>query len=253
MKKSLSIAAITFLQGLRNQTFRVVGLMFVALLGLAYILRVLSIGHKDLMLRSFGLSAMEISGLLLIIFGCVSGFYRERETRLRSIYLTYVSVFDHTLGKLVGNILLIAVFLFLLSLAGSGVLWHESAWHPSVIYGVYSIFLKLSIICGFCSLFASLFTSSVFASLTTVLVYVSAEFSHYPLMLLQKSGAGMSYSISRIVYHLLPNFDKIDLKYAATHADQVNASQLFQLSAYTLFYLALIFIFSWKASSRNER
>lgn len=252
MRKMLAMASITFLQGFRTQTFRIAGMLFMAILTMTYALRVLSIGHKDMMLRSFGLSIMEISGLLLIIFGCVSSFYRERESRLQAIHLTYVSSFDHVLGRLLGNCLLVGAYTALATFACGLVLFYENAWSWIFIVGAYSIFLKLCIVCVFCSLFSNLFSSSVFASLMTVFIYFAAEYASYPLAMMRRMSSVVPTSISRVVYHILPNFDKIDLKYSAIHDENVAVMLLLELTIYTLFYIMLVFIPSWRVFTRHE-
>ncbi|MBU1109445.1 MAG: hypothetical protein KKB51_22380 [Candidatus Riflebacteria bacterium] len=252
MRKIFSMAAITFLQGFRTQTFRIVGMLFVAIMAMTYALRILSIGHKEMMLRSFGLSVMEISSLLLIIFGCVSSFYRERESRLQAIHLTYVSSFDHVLGRFIGNCLLIGTYLSLATLACAGVLWHEGAWSWVFVLGAYSIFLKLCIICIFCSLFCHLFTSSTFASLMTVFVYFSSEYAAYPLAMMRRGPSVVPDNVSRALYHILPNFDKIDLKYSAIYGENVAIMLLLEISIYAALYIAVVFIPTWKAFARHE-
>lgn len=252
MRKTLAMAAITFMQGLRTQTFRIVALVFAALLTVSYFLKVLSVGHKDIMLRSFSLTAMEISGLLLIIFGCVTGYYRERETRLQAIHLTFVSYFDHVLGRLLGNCLLIAAYILLSSIACSGILVYEEAWNVSFLYGAWSIMLKLFIACAFSSLFSNLFSSAVFASLMTVFVDFAAEYAYFPLTMMKHVPTFVPNAVSRVFYHLLPNFDKIDLKYQSAHGTLPEAGYLFHTGVYTLIYITVIFLISWKVFSRHE-
>lgn len=252
MRKTFAMAAITFMQGFRTQTFRIVALVFAALLTVSYFLKVLSVGHKDIMLRSFSLTAMEISGLLLIIFGCINGYYRERETRLQAIHLTFMSYFNHVLGRLLGNCLLIASYIALSAVACSGILLMEEAWHLSFLFGAYSIMLKLFIACAFSSLFSNLFSSPVFASLMTVFVDFAAEYAYFPLTMMKHIPTMVPNAVSRFFYHLLPNYDKIDLKYQAAHGTLPHASYLFETSIYTFLYLAVIFLISWKVFERHE-
>lgn len=252
MRKTLAMAAITFMQGFRTQTFRIVALVFAALLTVSYFIKVLSIGHKEIMLRSFSLTAMEISGLLLIVFGCISGYYRERETRLQAIHLTFMSYFDHALGRLLGNILLIAVYICLSSFACSLILYYEEAWNLSFLFGAWSILLKLSIACAFCSLFSSLFSSAVFASLMTVFVEFTAEYAYFPLVMMKHIPTLVPNTVSRLFYHLLPNYDKIDLKYQAAHGTLPEAGYLLETSVYSLIYITVIFLISWRIFARHE-
>lgn len=252
MRRIASMTAITFMQGVRTQTFRIVALVFAALLAVSYFVRVLSIGHKAVMLRSFSLSAMEISGLLLIIFGCISSYYRERETRLQAIHLTFMSCFEHALGRLLGNCLLIVVYIALSTLACSAILYFEEALSWAFLLGSYSIMLKLLIICAFCSLFCNILSSSVFASLMTVFVDFAAEYAYYPLTMMKHVETAVPNTLSRLIYHLLPNFDKIDLKYQSAYGSLPEAGYVFTASIYTLFYIIVIFLISWKVSTRHE-
>ncbi|MFZ5952998.1 MAG: hypothetical protein ACOYXC_20005 [Candidatus Rifleibacteriota bacterium] len=252
MRRFLAMAAITFMQGFRTQTFRIVALLFAALLAVSYFLKVLSVGHKDIMLRSFSLGAMEISGLLLIIFGCISGYYRERETRLQSIHLTFMSYFDHALGRLLGNCLLISAYIALSTLACSGILYMEEAWHVSFLFGAWSIMLKLCIICAFCALFSYMFTSPIFASLMTVFVNFAAEYAYFPLTMMKHIPTLVPNTVSRVFYHLLPNFDKIDLKYQAAHGTLPEAGYLLETTAYSGVYILVIFLLAWRVFSRHE-
>jgi hypothetical protein len=246
------MAAITFMQGVRTQTFRIVALVFAALLTFSYFVRVLSIGHKAVMLRSFSLTAMEVSGLLLIIFGCISSYYRERETRLQAIHLTFISCFDHVLGRLLGNCLLIAAYLALSTLACSAILYFEEAFSWAFLLGSYSIMLKLFIICAFCSLFCNLFSSAVFAALMTVFIDFAAEYAYYPLTMMKHIETAVPQTFSRFLYHLLPNFDKLDLKYQSAHGSLPEWGYIFTSSTYALLYIVVIFLISWKVFTRHE-
>ena len=120
------------------------------------------------------------------------------------------------------------------------------------VIGAWSIFLKLCIICAFCSLFANLFGSAVFASLMTVFVYFAAEYASYPLAMMRRSATVVPENVSRLIYHLLPNFDKIDLKYAAIHGENVASMLLVEISLYAFLYMAVVFIPSWRFFARHE-
>ena len=252
MRKWLSITGITLMQGIRTQTFWLTGLLFVFLLFVAFVLRVLSIGQRDLMLRSFGLSAMEISALLLVVYGFAFSFFRERDSRLQMIYLTFVSPGQYLFGKLAGICLTVLLYLGLASLFSAGLLVFEHAWSWSFCLGVYSIFLKLCIVCAFCILFSALFSSPVFASLMTVFLYVASELSYYPLAVMKASASELTHGFYRVLYHLLPNLDKLDLKSQAIYGNVVSEWYLVQISLYTLFYASVVFFVALTLFSRKE-
>lgn len=252
MRKPLSIAGITLTQGFRNQTFWIAAFLFISFFLVTFFLRVLSIGHKAVMLRSFALSAMEISALLLIVYGFVFSLFRERENRIQSLYLTYVSSWEYLFGKFIGHCLLMAAYLAIASLLCGVLLLNEGAFSFSFLSGVYSIFLKLCITCAFCLFFSSLLTSPVFASLLTFFLHLAGELASYPLMVMKSSTNWMILLFYRVLYHLLPNMDKIDLKYQAIWEQPVAVDFLVHISLYSFLYALAIFLPSLWIFMRRE-
>ncbi|HNV71952.1 MAG TPA: hypothetical protein PKO06_19765 [Candidatus Ozemobacteraceae bacterium] len=252
MRKPLSIAGVTWLQGLRNQTFWIAAFLFAAFLLVAFFLRVLAIGHKAMMLRSFGLASMELSALLLIVYGFVFSMHRERENRIQSLYLTYVSPWQYLLGKLLGNCLLIFAYLSIAAFLCAALLFHEGAFSGAFFFGTYSIFLKLCIICSFCLLFSCLLSSPVFASLMTFFTYCAGELSAYPLMIMKSSTNQMIVTFYRVLYHLLPNMDKVDLKYLAIWELPIEPMHVLTITVYAFFYSMMLFVPALWAFSRRE-
>jgi len=252
MRKLLSIALISIIQGIRAQTFWISGLVCAFFLVIAFFMRVLTIGEKEVIFRSICLSSMEISALLLIVFGFAHSFYRERDSRLKSIYLTYVSQTQYLLGKLIGFCLLLAMYLALTSVLSSGLLFFEKALEWSFFLGGYSIFLKLCILCAFCLFFSCLFESPVLASLVTIFTYIAGELSYYTLPLINATKSCFVWGFYQFIYHLLPNVDKVDLKYQAIYCKSVSAWYVGEITLYTFAYTAMVFALSLWIFSKKE-
>jgi len=252
MRKSLSIALIAVLQGIRAQTFWIAGLLWASLLGMTFLLRVLAVGEKSVILRSLCLSSMEISAVLLIVFGFTHGFYRDRDSRLQSIYLTHVSKAQYLLGKLLGCCLLILFYVLLTLLLSSPLLYAQGALTWSFFLGGYSILLKLSILSGFCLFYSCLFSSSVLASLLTVFTAVASEFAVHALSLMSRTESEIIRMFYRTIYHLLPNADRLDLKYQAIYEKTVPSWYLGEISLYALAYTAMLYILALWLFKRQE-
>lgn len=253
MRKSLSIALISVLQGIRAQTFWITGLLCASLLAMTFFLRVLAIGEKAVILRSLCLSSLEISAILLIVFGFAHGFSRDRDSRLQSIYLTNVSNLQYLLGKLLGGCLLVFLYVFLTSMGSIPLLYAEKALTWSFFLGGYSIFLKLCIFAAFCLLFSCLFSSPVLASLLTVFMAIASEFSSHALSLMATTQNESIRLFYRCVYHLLPNVDRLDLKYQAMYEKSVSVWYLGEITVYAIAYSGMLFILAWGLFSRQDR
>lgn len=252
MRKLLSIALIGVLQGIRAQAFWIAGLLCGFLLMMAFFLRVLAIGEKTVVLRSICLSSMEISALLLIVFGFTFSFFRERDSRLESIYLTFVSPTQYLSGKLVGSYLIIFLYLGLTSTLSSGLLFLEHGLDGGFFLGVFSIFLKLAILCAFCLFYACIFESPILASLLTIFTSLASEFSYYTLPLISSTKSSFVWGFYKVVYHLLPNMDKLDLKNQAIYGQAVPAWYVGEIAAYAGAYILVVFSLGLWVFSRRE-
>lgn len=252
MSKIFSIILLNLKQGIREKTFWIAGLFFLFLLGFSVFLGELSIGEKAVVLRNVSLSSIEISCLLLIVFGLVLGFYREKDTRLKEVYLSYYSCANYLAGKLIGYILLCLIYVFLTSLITGLILFLNNAFLWKFFIGSLGIFLKLSIFCSICLLFSSLFNYPLLASLTTIFVYVASELSYNALRIVKVSKNDFAKVFIKFLYHLLPNADKIDLKLNAIYGQIPQIWILFGIVVYVLLYILFSYFLTLFVFLRKE-
>jgi len=251
MKKILPIALLNLTQGIREKTFWLTGFFFLFLLIFSSFLGELSIGEKEIVLRSVMLSSIEISGLLLIIFGLVFSFYREKDSRLQEVYLSYFSPTNYLTGKLLGFISICFIYIFIASILGTIVFLLNKVFLWQLFLGSYGIFLKLSIFCSSCLLFSAMFSSPLFASIVTIFFYVGSELSYNALKIANLSENILMKIFLKASYHLLPNVDKINLKSIVIYGESVPLSHLIHITVYAFLYCAFclaltIFVFKKK-------
>ena len=145
------------------------------------------------------------------------------------------------------------MYLGVTSLLGGALLLFEGALSWSFFLGAYSVFLKLCILSAFCLLFSCLFESPIMASLVTVFSYVACELSYYSLSVMNTSQIEWVKWFYRVIYHLLPMTDKLDLKYQAIHGLAVPGSYLFEISVYVPAYMAVLFLLSvWAFTAKGD-
>ena len=158
MRKILAVIFLNFIQGLRERIFLGVVFFFIFLLGLTFFLSILSVGESAAVTRSAGLSAMEISGLFLVIFGFTFSFYNDKTSRMIEVYLTFFSRYVYTAGKLCSFLLIAFFYLILAGIFWVIILIINGAFFWQSWLGILSIFLKLSIALSLNLLFSCLFS-----------------------------------------------------------------------------------------------
>jgi len=252
MLKIASIVLINVKQGIREKTFWVVGFFFLFLLGFSAFLGELSIGEKEVVLRNISLSSIEISCLFLVAFSFVYNFYREKDTRLKEVYLSYFSHATYLGGKFISYLLICLIYILLTSLAASFVLSLDNAYTWHIFIGSYGIFLKLSIFCGFCLLFSSVFNYPLLSSISTVFAYIASELSYNALKIVNVSENVFIKISLRLIYYILPNTDKIDLKYQTIYGKTPSLGFLTNITLYVIIYVLLLYYLSVFIFHRRE-
>jgi Cu-processing system permease protein len=253
MREIISLIVLNVTQGLRQRIFWLAAIVCICLLGFSLFLSQMSIEGEQEALRNIVICSIEISTLLLLTFGLVYTFYREKETRLKEVYLSYFSRSSYIAGKLLGYICLCLIYLIFVSFMAAVVLVLRHAFLWQFFTGIYALFLKLSIYCAICLVCASLFDYPVLAIIVTAMLYVASEvaYSASKVVLIFSKG-GFLTAASRYIYYLLPNVDKIDLKYQAIYGESVSLDKFMVITAYSVVYIMFCFIVSSAIFSRKE-
>lgn len=252
MKKIIPIALLNLIQGTREKTFWLSGFFFVFLLIFSSFLGQLSIGEKEIILRSVMFSSIEISGLLLIVFGLVYSFYREKDSRLAEVYLSYFSPANYLTGKLLGFVSICFIYIFITSILGTAVFLLNKVFLWQLFLGSYGIFLKLSIFCCSCLLFSSMFSSPLFASIVTIFFYIGSELSYSASRIANIFENTAIKIFFKSIYYILPNVDKINLKNVVIYGNTPSLAHLINITLYTFFYCAFILLLTIFIFKRKE-
>jgi ABC-type transport system involved in multi-copper enzyme maturation permease subunit len=188
----------------------------------------------------------------LVVFSLIFSFYREKDTRLKEVYLSCFSHSTYLGGKLIGYLLLCLIYISLTSLIAGFILFLNNAFLWEFFVGSFGIFLKLSIFCSICLLFSSLFDYPLLASISTIFAYIASEFSLNALKIVSISKNDFARLFFRFLYHLLPNADKIDLKINAIYGESASLYLLVNIALYALIYILFSYFLSVLIFLRKE-
>ncbi len=245
MRKIIAITLLNFLQGTREKLFWLVIFFFVFILGVTLFMGVLSVGESTPVLRSAGLSGIELSALMLIVSSLVFNFYREKDTRLTEFLLTHFSRPAYITGKLCGYLLISLAYIILAGLGWSLVLVFNHAFSFSVLAALFAIYLKIAIITGVALVLSCLFSSYTMAFFSTLFVYISSEVSRDALKIMVYSSHLTVRIVFKFIYYLLPNMDKLDIKSAVIFGKLPTQDYFIWVSLYVLVYV----LFLWSLAT----
>jgi hypothetical protein len=235
--KFIPFVLLNFFEGVREKIFWGVVFFSLFLLGLSFFLSMLSVGESARVLRGAGLSAMELGGIVLLVFSFTSGFYRDRNGRILEVYLSCVPRSVYTASKVCAYLLIAFFYLILAGVFWAGILAVNGAFFWQFWAGLFSIFLKLSIVIFLNLVFCCLFSSPVLAILSTLFLYACGEIVSEAARLSTVYVKGeFSATVLSVLKYILPNLDKLDLKSQLLYAQVPAAGYLGLISLYTLLY-----------------
>ncbi|MBU1044473.1 MAG: hypothetical protein KJ915_08785 [Candidatus Omnitrophica bacterium] len=242
MKKIISIALLNFKQATRDKVFSGTVLFFIFYLFFCVLLKELSPGHAEKVLRNVGLVGIELTSIIFIIFSFTVTFFKERETRILEVYLSNCPRASYISGKIIGYIFITIVYLCFSSCAYFFVLKLFGAFEFSVLAALYPLFLKIILIILITSIFSCLFSSAALALLATLFLYLGCELMPMALKIVRNYGAGRQKLMVENLYSFLPNMDKLDIKQLAVYGQFPSAGYLLLISFYAIIYIVGLWI-----------
>jgi len=267
MKGILSLASITFKEGIRNRAL--FGIFIMALLAFALTMIMTSLFMRDIVrvAASLSLTTISFSGLLMIIF--IGTSLLAKDIDKRTIYMVIsrpLSRAEYCVGKFLGLSYLIGVsiaFLGIISsipviISGIGydnplAIFNWNVYFIAILFIAMKLLLIASVI-----IFWSAITSSSFISLIlTIAVYIVGSTNEVVRGFLDQKMEGMNITplmagVIKFAYYVFPNLSAFDLKLQAANGIPVSAEYFVWTSVYGLVYISIMVSAAALAMTRRE-
>ncbi len=267
MGKIISIAKVTFKEGIRERVFLGV-LIFVGLLLIGSgFLADLSIGDILKVTQDIGLSGLSLLGLFVALF--LSTHLIAKDLDKKTIYLVVskpIARWQYILGKFLGLsfLTIFAIFVgfivFLITLFyfwKTAKIYHvpQIAWGKHLLAFVY-LNLKMCLLIAVGIFFSSFTSSALVAFSFSLLIYfIGANLQNVKMILESKVGENITpilKSLFKLAYWLFPNLSLLDLKAIAVHNLPLNIGNLGLSLLYGLAYTASLLLFASFIFDRRE-
>jgi len=248
------IAVNVFKESVRDRVPYNLALFAVLMIASSFLIGQLTAGQDVKIIKDLGLAAIAVFGLFIAIFigiGLVS-----KEVERRSIYSLLSKPIrrqEFIAGKYLGLVLTLLVNVTVMTAAYYAVLgsmawvaggwflpaWEAPAMDPALLKAIAMIFLQLMMVTAL-ALLCSTFTSPILATALTFGLYIVGQFNadlkHFETIVASRPVA----LLARVLYYVLPNLSRLDVKTQVVHALPVPAGYMLWSAAYALAYVAAL-------------
>jgi ABC-type transport system involved in multi-copper enzyme maturation permease subunit len=242
MKPSVKgIAVNTFRESARNKMFYLLVFFGILFALSSKIVSFLTLGDAMKVLKDTGLAAINFFCVLIAIFTGINLVYKEIEKKtVFNILSKPVSRDKFIIGKFLGLALtmlmalgaMAVIFFVFVALSGGGFDW-------GILLYFFMLGLELLVIVAISLLFSS-FTTPILSFIFTVSLYLIGHvmwtFNEFKSLL--KAPAWKAFV--QVLYYLLPNLDKFNIKNDVVLGTALNPWTLLFSSLYALAYIAAL-------------
>jgi ABC-type transport system involved in multi-copper enzyme maturation permease subunit len=249
-----AIAANGFREVIRDRIFYVIG-FFALLLSLALrLLPDISIGTHQKIFLDLGLGAIALLGAIVAIFVGTGLINKEIDKRTVLVLIPKpLSRAELILGKHLGLAAVLAVMLAFMTVIYLGLLsWSQTAYSlPNLILCQFYLLLELSLLAAL-ALALGVFTSSILATLLSFGIYLMGHISADLLKLGTLSQNESVEKVTRLIYLVLPDLERLNLKNELVYGLLPDSSILLEDALYGIAYTGIFLGIAIAIFSRRE-
>lgn len=255
MNGILSLAIITFKEGIRNRAL--FGIFIMALLAFALTVIMTSLFMRDIVriAASLSLTTISFTGLLMVIF--IGTNLLAKDIDKRTIYMVLsrpISRSEYIVGKFLGMCYLVVVSIAFLGIISSIPVFVTGIGYqnPLAIFkwdiyfiAILFIALKLMLIVSVIIFWSSVTSTSFISLILTIAVYIIGSTNEVVKGFLDQKIEGMNITplmsaVIKFVYYVFPNLSAFDLKLQAANGLSLAQGYVLWTSLYWMLYVSIM-------------
>lgn len=235
------IALNTFRENLRDKILYNLLLFAGLLITASLLLASLSLGEHQKIVADMGLATINLIGVMIAVFVGIGLVSKEIDRRtIYTVMARPISRAQFLIGRYLGLVLTLSVNLAIMLVVFLGALWMVKASpHMSLLQAIELIFVELLVVTAV-ALFFSTFSSAMVSASLTVGLYVIGHLTQDLKALAEKGENEFVTSLLTVVYYLVPNLEKLNLKGQAAAGVSISVAYQTMATVYGLFYASLL-------------
>jgi len=249
IRNIVRIASITFEESYRKKFLYILLFLSALLMIAAFMFNPFNIGRQMPVVKDMCLTGLGFFGLLLTFALFLSTIPNEIEKKtIYPLLSKPISRSDYLWGKYVGNMSMIFLNIFIITLEITFLLYKLNATfefpEPNLAAKIFCSALLIFIECGLVGAIIVLF--SPFMSypvnlVLTLLLYISGNVSQaYINYLSAEKWSSFGASLAIVLKYILPNFEYFHIKNSVVHSYIIDPNYIGGAALYGIFYILII-------------
>lgn len=248
-----ALALSTFRETVRDRIFYLVAVFGFVMLASTAVLSPLTVGAQGKIMSDVGLAAMNLFGLLVVIF-VGSGMVRKELDKgtILTILSKPVGRREYLLGKFLGlNLTLLSMLTIMGLLFLLMTFLAPGSFSLRFVPVFYLTFLELTII-NAAAVFFSTCVSPILAAVFTIGTFVVGHLSQSIRDFGEIQGTALQQKTSLVVYYLIPNLEVFNVRGEVVHGMDVSVELMVMATVYGLSWAGLLLLIAGAVFARKE-
>jgi ABC-type transport system involved in multi-copper enzyme maturation permease subunit len=236
-----TIGVATFLEQLRNRLLLAVLVLGALGTATSFFLASISFDQTARVVQNLGLAAIQLTAVLVCVVATTTSINHDAERRVWYLLFSKpVSRAQYVLGKYLGMVLLLLTVLLTLGAVFSiGILFVDKSLLGTTWVTLFFSLLETSLIIAIATLFGCFTAPLNGAFYTFALTIVGRSSAGVRDYLSGVEGADVARRLSDVVYYVLPNLAKFDVRRSLLYGIEITPTQVATSVLYWAAYVAL--------------
>lgn len=231
----------TFREAVRDRVFHSILFFAVGVVVFSLILKEVSIGDQDKVVRSVAQGGIDLFASVIAIFLGISLVWKELEKKtIYTILSKPISRPVFILGKYTGLMLTVIAEVVILTILYTVMMTLQQEFPPMVFFvSILLLLVELALLTAWATLFSA-YSAPMTASAFTLAIFCIGHLADDLWLLGVKSEVVGVQNLLQTLYWVLPNFEVLSCREAAVHGRDVPWSQVLPSMGYGLVYTAIV-------------
>ncbi len=249
-----TIALVTFKEAIRDRILLVLLVFGLLLLGTTLFLGSISLDQDSKIIVDLGLFGIFLFGAIITLF--LGGASVVKELDQRTAYTTLTRPIARSwfiIGKFFGLAITLLLLTTAMSLMLCALMAFRLGWHSvdaALLLALFYTYLEFCVLTAL-TLFFSSFSSAIMSTVYTLALLIIAHSSGTVVNLINSAHSGTRYFFT-VVYYILPNFTKFNLRNDVVYHLQPHAGEVGLTVLYAAIYSSLLLILASAVFKKQE-